>query len=35
MDVKKKKYGEIEIDKAELEPWPNPNPERDYIIEIT
>jgi len=35
MDVKGRKYGETEIEKAELEPWPNPNPERDYIIEIT
>ncbi len=29
------KYGEEEIKKARLEPWPNPTPERDYLIEIT
>ena len=30
-----KKYGEIEIEKAELQPWENPSPDRDYMIEIT
>ncbi len=29
------KYGEEEIKKAKLEPWPNPTRERDYLIEIT
>jgi 7-cyano-7-deazaguanine reductase len=28
-------YGEEAIQSAELEPWPNPNPERDYVIDIT
>ncbi|NPA94012.1 MAG: NADPH-dependent 7-cyano-7-deazaguanine reductase QueF [Thermodesulfobacteria bacterium] len=32
---KAKKYGEAEIAKARLEPWPNPSPERDYLIEIS
>jgi len=27
-----KKYGQIEIERNELEPWPNPRPERDYVI---
>ncbi|WIG61047.1 MAG: NADPH-dependent 7-cyano-7-deazaguanine reductase [Ktedonobacterales bacterium] len=26
------KYGQLEIERAELEPWPNANPERDYIV---
>jgi 7-cyano-7-deazaguanine reductase len=26
------KYGQQEIAHAELEPWPNPRPERDYVI---
>jgi 7-cyano-7-deazaguanine reductase len=26
------KYGQQEIARAELEPWPNPCPERDYVI---
>lgn len=30
-----KKYGEKEIEQAQLEPWPNPSTERDYTIEIT
>ncbi|MCS6875931.1 MAG: preQ(1) synthase [Aquificaceae bacterium] len=30
-----KKYGEVAIEQAQLEPWENPNPERDYLIEIT
>lgn len=29
------KYGEIEIEKATLEAWENPYPEREYTIEIT
>ncbi|NIA08527.1 MAG: NADPH-dependent 7-cyano-7-deazaguanine reductase QueF [Nitrospiraceae bacterium] len=29
------KYGEEAIKKARLEPWPNPNPERDYSIDIS
>ncbi len=29
------KYGEKEIEEAKLEAWPNPYPERDYVIEIT
>ncbi len=29
------KYGEEEIKKAELEPWPNPSRERDYTIDIS
>ncbi|WP_299239059.1 preQ(1) synthase [Sulfurihydrogenibium sp.] len=29
------KYGEKEILEAKLEPWPNPYPERNYIIDIT
>ncbi len=31
----KKKYGERAITKAALEKWPNPNPDRDYTIEIS
>ena len=31
----KLKYGEKEIAEARLERWPNPNPERDYDVEIT
>ena len=30
-----KRYGEVAIEKAELEPWENPTPERDYLIEIS
>jgi 7-cyano-7-deazaguanine reductase len=26
------RYGQDEIARNQLEPWPNPNPERDYII---
>jgi len=29
------KYGERAIKKARLEIWPNPNPQRDYEIDIT
>ncbi len=29
------RYGEKAIWEAELEPWENPYPDRDYIIEIT
>lgn len=28
------KYGEKEIAEARLECWPNPNPEKDYTVEI-
>ena len=31
----KLKYGEKEIAEARLEFWPNPNPEKDYTVEIT
>lgn len=27
-----KKYGQLEIERSELEPWPNPRPDRDYVI---
>src|SRR5690242_2295906 len=27
-----RRYGQEEIAKNRLEPWPNPNPERDYVI---
>lgn len=26
------KYGQEEIERNRLEPWPNPKPERDYVI---
>jgi 7-cyano-7-deazaguanine reductase len=26
------RYGIEEIERNELEPWPNPNPERDYVV---
>ncbi|WP_457625088.1 preQ(1) synthase [Persephonella sp.] len=29
------KYGEKEIQEAKLERWPNPNPEKNYTINIT
>jgi len=29
------RYGEKAIREARLEVWPNPDPERDYLIEIT
>jgi 7-cyano-7-deazaguanine reductase len=29
------KYGAKAIRKAKLELWPNPNPERDYVIDIS
>ncbi len=29
------KYGEKAIQEAELEPWENPYPDRDYLIEIS
>ncbi len=32
---KKLKYGEEEIQKAALETWPNPSPDRDYDIDIS
>ena len=32
---KELKYGEKEILEAKLEPWPNPNPEKNYRINIT
>lgn len=31
----KKKYGEEQVEKAELEIWDNPNPERKYTINIS
>jgi 7-cyano-7-deazaguanine reductase len=31
----RKKYGERAIEKAELEVWDNPSPDKDYLIEIT
>ncbi len=31
----KKKYGEDAIDRARLETWDNPSPERDYEIDIS
>ncbi len=30
-----KRYGEIEIERASLEPWPNPCTQRDYTIDIS
>jgi len=30
-----KKYGAKEIEEAKLEPWPNPNPEKDYTIDLS
>ena len=32
--MEEKKYGELEIEQARLERWPNPYPDRDYLIEI-
>ena len=29
------RYGQKAILEARLEPWPNPSPERDYLIEIS
>ncbi|MEF3168944.1 MAG: preQ(1) synthase [Deltaproteobacteria bacterium] len=29
------KYGEDAVSKAEIEVWPNPSPERDYVVEIS
>ena len=29
------RYGEKEIAEAQLELWPNPNPERNYTVEIS
>jgi 7-cyano-7-deazaguanine reductase len=29
-----KKYGQIEIEHNELEPWPNPRADRDYVIHL-
>ncbi len=34
-EKKELKYGEKEILEAKLEPWPNPNPEKNYRINIT
>ncbi len=31
---REKKYGELEIENAKLERWPNPYPEREYLVEI-
>jgi len=31
----KKRYGEKAVKRARLEAWPNPNPERDYVIDIS
>jgi len=28
------KYGQKAVMDAKLEPWPNPSPERDYLVEI-
>jgi 7-cyano-7-deazaguanine reductase len=33
--VAKLKYGEKKIAETKLETWPNPNPEKDYTVEIT
>ncbi|EDP76326.1 preQ(1) synthase [Hydrogenivirga sp. 128-5-R1-1] len=33
--AEEKRYGEKAIEEAELEPWENPTPERDYMIDIT
>lgn len=30
-----KKYGAKAVEEARLEPWDNPNPDRDYAIEIS
>ncbi len=30
-----RKYGQEAIKEARLEPWPNPSPDRDYLIEIS
>ncbi len=35
MEKKELKYGEKEILEAKLEPWANPNPEKNYEINIT
>jgi 7-cyano-7-deazaguanine reductase len=32
---RKKKYKESKVEKAKLEKWPNPSPDRDYTIEIS
>ncbi|MCK4738798.1 MAG: NADPH-dependent 7-cyano-7-deazaguanine reductase QueF [Deltaproteobacteria bacterium] len=29
------KYGERDIEEASLEPWENPSPERDYVVEMS
>lgn len=31
----KKKYGETAVKEASLEAWPNPSPERDYVIDVS
>lgn len=33
--MKHMKYGAQAIKQAKLELWPNPNPERDYVIDIS
>ncbi len=33
--MESERYGEKAIREARLEAWPNPDPERDYLIEIT
>jgi 7-cyano-7-deazaguanine reductase len=35
MPPMKMKYGTIAIKQAKLELWPNPNPDRDYVIDIS
>ena len=35
MENQDMRYGEEEINRATLEIWPNPNPERDYEIDIS
>jgi 7-cyano-7-deazaguanine reductase len=35
MNASIKKYGEKKIEKAKLEAWPNPSPERDYTVDIS
>jgi 7-cyano-7-deazaguanine reductase len=33
--IDKAKYGKEKVSKTRLKKWPNPNPERDYSIEIS
>ena len=35
MPSMKMKYGTKAIKQAKLELWPNPNPDRDYVIDIS